>query len=863
MAQGPSGCDRRGAAKVNDILFGLGAIGVLVSAAVLIFRMTSPVAEPGIIPLGKGELAFAGEFPSQPSVVTMIAACSDGEHLVSVGSDNALRVLNLENGEPVRTISAQSRPLTCLAVTPDGRLVATGADDGSIWLSAIDDGSRERELRSSSPAITCVAVYSLGTHLVTGDRDGMVRVWDIAAGRTIHDGMRHGAPVSSIALSEDGQRVLSGATDGSVLLFDAVETRQIRSFTGLRSAVIGIAFVPDGSGAVAVTRDGSIRKWNLDSGVEEINAQFPLENDDFLPCCDFSPGRTRILAGTNTKSLYLWNLGSSSPEGTVSQEKSVAKAFSFTTNPRYAVCGTTDKALRLLRLPDPPSLEVGRAGQRATDAKSRADLLSDYATKMKSGKSYADAGDFAAARESLVAAAAAVEPGTLERVTAQLAVERVQQAEGDKEQYVTHMEAGKKAADAGNYQSARQEFNAAKAILPDRAEAADALKKLDESEKYVAHMEAGKKAADSKNYQSARREFNAARSLFPGRTEAADALKKLDEADELGSLFSSAKITPTLEFDFDPNQKDLLKLGRDFAYLLITRDREPPFGLSSSPLKWKFAMEFTRPIPPQDLDVEIRLVQASTNETISKKKSRLARGVRVQTLSGVSEPPDGGWTSGDYLFRTYLVTDSGTEELEKPQTVPIGILHWAETALDVAADAVRKAGFEIKTGVQLDGGDAFCIETDGTITPAGIAFYRELLNNRTLKEPVPCGPEGIPWAPHNGKLSHYSILSLNHGWGALLYKVSGASQSGWASCRGKRHSDMASQPGELVVSINSINGYRPNLTGAFRPVKDNQYWLPDSGAFKVRILKPNFEFGTPLSARARGLLLRRYLMPPG
>jgi hypothetical protein len=184
------------------------------------------------------------------------------------------------------------------------------------------------------------------------------------------------------------------------------------------------------------------------------------------------------------------------------------------------------------------------------------------------------------------------------------------------------------------------------------------------------------------------------------------------------------------------------------------------------------------------------------------------------------------------------------------------LIHWRKTVVDVTPSAVADARFSLDTGVTLEHGDGFALRASGTVAPAPVSFYRDLLDNPKLVEAVPSKPAGLPWSTNDQRLRKYRLVEAGANYATLLIRIDGLE---WIPYVMNTAPLPAPHSGPIQLSINSI--MPPRFAGA-----DNrdaisgsrEYWRPDCGKYEVTMFVGRFDFPDSLSLVPRAALLTRF-----
>jgi len=155
------------------------------------------------------------------------------------------------------TIDCRSGVLA-LATLTDGRLAA-GCADGAVRVIKVDAGAVVVTLTGHTSSVMALVVLPDGA-LASGSRDNSVRVWDVGSRMCIATLAGHTSEVACLAVLDD-VRLASCAYDGSVLLWDVGTRACVGVLAGNADRVTALAALPDGRLASG-SADGTLRLWD-------------------------------------------------------------------------------------------------------------------------------------------------------------------------------------------------------------------------------------------------------------------------------------------------------------------------------------------------------------------------------------------------------------------------------------------------------------------------------------------------------------------------------------------------------------------------------------------------------------------------
>ncbi len=151
-----------------------------------------------------------------------------GEHLASASSDGIVKLWDakrldkkhLEEKQEARlTLRARvAGPGLSLAFSPDGRRLATGGEANTVKIWDVQNGQPLRTLEGHKGDIYTVAFSPIGDGrwVASAGEDSVVKVWDSHTGVLVRNFRGHTGVVTSVAFSPDGRLLVSGSRDHTV-----------------------------------------------------------------------------------------------------------------------------------------------------------------------------------------------------------------------------------------------------------------------------------------------------------------------------------------------------------------------------------------------------------------------------------------------------------------------------------------------------------------------------------------------------------------------------------------------------------------------------------------------------------------------
>jgi WD40 repeat protein len=244
---------------------------------------------------------------------TTVAVHPHGRLAVTGGVCGAVRVWDLETGEVVRTWLGHAWHIRAAAFSPDGQSLATGdaARRASVHVRRFPDGEVLHRFDGLGDGVFGLAFLPGGRTLLGAGGDGVLRAWGLEAGTRERELVVSAEPLRAVALHPRGDLVAVAGDSGDISLVDIERWTVRRKLVGHAAGVRGLAFDPTGEVLASAGTDQTTRLWTVSTGaplrvLTEANPDHG-EHTDAIHCVTFHPSGTRLLTGSRTSAIDVWD----------------------------------------------------------------------------------------------------------------------------------------------------------------------------------------------------------------------------------------------------------------------------------------------------------------------------------------------------------------------------------------------------------------------------------------------------------------------------------------------------------------------------------------------------------------------------
>lgn len=249
--------------------------------------------------------------PAHTQGTTRCAYTPDGSKLVTVGSNNTIRIYKTGfDGEPTNIDECQEQNVS-VAANDDFFIV--GSEDGTVSLYSLETNTFERFLTRCTLPVRDVALSPDGKLCAVASDELTVKVVGTADNSRIFHLKEHGKPTKHVAFDPKGSILTLSCTDGVVYVYSmtAEEPELIRKVDGAigsletnEDASSSVAWHPDGRAFAVPTPIRDIQVVSKNDWENQRSFRNGHEGD--ITAIAWSPNGAMLATAAKDKKVLIW-----------------------------------------------------------------------------------------------------------------------------------------------------------------------------------------------------------------------------------------------------------------------------------------------------------------------------------------------------------------------------------------------------------------------------------------------------------------------------------------------------------------------------------------------------------------------------
>jgi eukaryotic-like serine/threonine-protein kinase len=195
--------------------------------------------------------------------IASLAFSPDGQLLAAsplfTGACSDIKLISTASGEETGRLVGHSSWVPGVSFTPDGKRLVSAGTDQTLRIWDVDDGQELAALHGHLSEVSCVAVADNGKTIIGGGKDGALLGWDLEHFKPRKSFETLPIPVADFRFLPDSRGMLTVNADGTVSLWETETLQEKESLAALGSDVHQLLVSPDGARLVVNTRSSGLK----------------------------------------------------------------------------------------------------------------------------------------------------------------------------------------------------------------------------------------------------------------------------------------------------------------------------------------------------------------------------------------------------------------------------------------------------------------------------------------------------------------------------------------------------------------------------------------------------------------------------
>lgn len=230
---------------------------------------------------------------------------TDRNELYTAGTDGFIRLWNVTNGEPIRTIAGNINQIIDFDLSPDFQFFTyLISGDNKAVIRAVDDEFEQFTLTGLNDELLKIVWNPVNNFIASGSSSGNLYLWDFPSIEPVSVKQLN-SRVISLNWSNDGSKLVAGLQDGNTAIFSP-ETGEITFIKASDQRINSAVFNPSGSVIITSSMNEIIRVWDIQSETNITNFINDLKPVNVL---SWDPTARFIASASVDSTISLWQPG--------------------------------------------------------------------------------------------------------------------------------------------------------------------------------------------------------------------------------------------------------------------------------------------------------------------------------------------------------------------------------------------------------------------------------------------------------------------------------------------------------------------------------------------------------------------------
>ena len=260
-------------------------------------------------------------------------------YLVSGGSDQTIKLWNLNTSECLDSLEGHSGLIRCIEILPNGNIIS-GSYDRTIKLWNIKNGECLETFVGHKSWILCLGVFSNDDIFASGSDDGIIKLWNSVTNECLDSFQAHNGWVLTLEILRNND-LASGGSDNLIKIWDIDSGNCLKTLEGHTDSIRCVKELSNGN-LISGSYDKTIKIWDLKTSncIKTLR-----DHDDWVLSLNIFSSNF-FASGSSDNTIKIWNLKNYECIQTIKNHNESVTSLEILPN-GILISGSNDKTIKL------------------------------------------------------------------------------------------------------------------------------------------------------------------------------------------------------------------------------------------------------------------------------------------------------------------------------------------------------------------------------------------------------------------------------------------------------------------------------------------------------------------------------------
>lgn len=224
--------------------------------------------------------------------------------LITSSDSGYVRIINLDSGKILKTLSINKHGAPEIAVNGDGSLIAIADQASTILIESVNFNTIAM-LTGHEDVVENISFSPKNDMIATSSRDKNIILWNLYKQKIIKKVGHKNAVVSDLDFSPDGKRLASADENGGIRYWEAKSGKILASFAAQNGKVDSISYSGDGRWLAVAGEKKFLKLLSIGLTVKD---QIPESIPTDIKNITITPDSKWLLATGTSENIYMWDI---------------------------------------------------------------------------------------------------------------------------------------------------------------------------------------------------------------------------------------------------------------------------------------------------------------------------------------------------------------------------------------------------------------------------------------------------------------------------------------------------------------------------------------------------------------------------